>query len=63
MYVRHVPKQKKAAYAHVHIKIHVILYNKFNYCNPATTCINHILILYPRNFACVFTGGGGGGGA
>ena len=39
IYVHYVPKQKKAAYVHVHIKIHVILYDKFKH---ATACINQI---------------------
>ena len=29
------------------LKFYVILYNKFNYCKPATTCMNHVLLFYP----------------
>ena len=54
MYVHGVPKQKESADVHVHIKIHVILYKKFNYCKPATIYMNHILIFHPSKFVCVF---------
>ena len=40
MYVHGVPKQKEAADVHMHIEIHVILYNRFTNCKPATIDIH-----------------------
>ena len=58
MYVHGVLKQKEAAHVHGHIKILVILYNKFNYCKPATTYMNHVLLFYPSKFVLFFFRGG-----